>query len=217
MRHTYKMIDLTVCPSEFMEKEISRNDDINGRTVTMYNFIDEIKPLGAECENYVLYFGRYSEEKGISNLVKAAKKLSNIPFVFAGKGELENEVNSADNIKNVGFKTGDELRNIIEKALFTVLPAEWSENCPFSVMESQSLMTPVLGAKIGGIPELIDDCKTGILFESGNLKKLTEKIEYLYNNKELCRQMSENCRDIKYDTIKEYSEKLIKLYKEVIK
>ena len=170
LRHTYKMIDLTVCPSEFMEKEISRNDDINGRTVTMYNFIDEIKPLGAECENYVLYFGRYSEEKGISNLVKAAKKLSNIPFVFAGKGELENEVNSADNIKNVGFKTGDELRNIIEKALFTVLPAEWSENCPFSVMESQSLMTPVLGAKIGGIPELIDDCKTGILFESGNLK-----------------------------------------------
>ena len=176
-----------------MEKEISRNDDINGRTVTMYNFIDEIKPLGAECENYVLYFGRYSEEKGISNLVKAAKKLSNIPFVFAGKGELENEVNSADNIKNVGFKTGDELRNIIEKALFTVLPAEWSENCPFSVMESQSLMTP------------------------GNLKELTEKIEYLYNNKGLCRQMSENCRDIKYDTIKEYSEKLIKLYKEVIK
>ena len=183
----------------------------------MYNFIDEIKPLGAECENYVLYFGRYSEEKGISNLVKAAKKLSNIPFVFAGKGELENEVNSADNIKNIGFKTGDELRNIIEKALFTVLPAEWSENCPFSVMESQSLMTPVLGAKIGGIPELIDDGKTGILFESGNLKELTEKIEYLYNNKELCRQMSENCRDIKYDTIKEYSEKLIKLYKEVIK
>ena len=217
LRHTYKMIDLTVCPSEFMEKEISRNDDINGRTVTMYNFIDEIKPLGAECENYVLYFGRYSEEKGISNLVKAAKKLSNIPFVFAGKGELENEVNSADNIKNVGFKTGDELRNIIEKALFTVLPAEWSENCPFSVMESQSLMTPVLGAKIGGIPELIDDGKTGILFESGNLKELTEKIEYLYNNKELCRQMSENCRDIKYDTIQEYSEKLIKLYKEVIK
>ena len=217
LRHTYKMIDLTVCPSEFMEKEISRNDDINGRTVTMYNFIDEIKPLGAECENYVLYFGRYSEEKGISNLVKATKKLSNIPFVFAGKGELENEVNSADNIKNVGFKTGDELRNIIEKALFTVLPAEWSENCPFSVMESQSLMTPVLGAKIGGIPELIDDGKTGILFESGNLKELTEKIEYLYNNKELCRQMSENCRDIKYDTIKEYSEKLIKLYKEVIK
>ena len=90
-------------------------------------------------------------------------------------------------------------------------------DCPFSVMESQSLMTPVLGAKIGGIPELIDDGKTGILFESGNLKELTEKIEYLYNNKELCRQMSENCRDIKYDTIKEYSEKLIKLYKEVIK
>lgn len=105
----------------------------------MYNFIDEIKPLGAECENYVLYFGRYSEEKGISNLVKAAKKLSNIPFVFAGKGELENEVNSADNIRNVGFKTGDELRNIIEKALFTVLPCRMAVGklSAFSVMESR--------------------------------------------------------------------------------
>ncbi len=48
-------------------------------------------------------------------------------------------MNSADNIKNVGFKTGDELRNIIEKALFTVLPAEWSENCPFSVWSRRVL------------------------------------------------------------------------------
>ena len=70
-------------------------------------------------------FRQIFREGNIINLVKAAKKLGNIPFVFAGKGELENEVNSADNIKNVGFKTGDELRNIIEKALFTVLPAEW--------------------------------------------------------------------------------------------
>lgn len=217
IRHTYRMIDLTICPSEFMEKEISRNSDINGRTVTMYNFIDEIKPAGLKCENYVLYFGRYSEEKGISNLVKSAKELGNIPFVFAGKGELESEVNSADNIENVGFKTGSELRDIIEKALFTVLPAEWSENCPFSVMESQSLLTPVLGAKIGGIPELIDDGKTGMLFESGNLEELTEKIEYLYCNKELCSEMSEYCRNINYDTIKEYSEKLINMYKDVMK
>ena len=58
-----------------MEKKISRNDDINGRTVTMYNFIDEIKPLGAECENYVLYFGRYSEEREYQTLSKRQRNL----------------------------------------------------------------------------------------------------------------------------------------------
>ena len=96
-------------------------------------------------------------------------------------------MNSADNIKNVGFKTGDELRNIIEKALFTVLPAEWSENCPFSVMESQSLMTPVLGAKSAVFSNLSMTAKQAY-FESGNLKELTEKIEYCITTKELCRR-----------------------------
>lgn len=216
-RHTYKLIDKVVCPSEFMEKELMRNTDINGRTITLYNFIDEIIPLGIERENYVLYFGRYSEEKGIRTLIKAAKALPQVQFVFAGHGELEDEINKVDNIRNIGFKTGDELREAIEKAAFTVLASEWSENCPFSVMESQTLHTPVLGADIGGIPELIDDGVTGLLFESGNADDLTNKIKYLYDNKELCRRMSRNCTSISYDTISGYADKMIKLYEGMVK
>ena len=216
-KHTYKLIDRIICPSEFMEKELLHNMDLADRTQTLYNFIDEIKPTGIERENYVLYFGRYSEEKGIRTLIKAAKALPAVQFVFAGRGDMENEVNSVGNIRNMGFKTGAELRGIIEKAAFTVLASEWSENCPFSVMESQTLCTPVLGANIGGIPELIDEGVTGMLFESGNARELTEKIEYLYNNRELCRQMSENCKSISYDTISDYADKIVKIYEEMIK
>ncbi len=216
-KHTYKMIDKIVCPSKFMETELEANPDIYGRTETLHNFIEEIKPSGAERDNYVLYFGRYSEEKGIGTLIKVAKELPKIQFVFAGRGELENEINSVPNIRNIGFKTGDELNEVIEKAAFTVLPAEWSENCPFTVMESETLLTPVIGARIGGIPELIEDGKTGLLFESGSAEELKQKIEMLYNNKELCREMSRNCSGISYDTISGYTDKLLKIYKGLIK
>ncbi len=215
--HTYKFIDRVICPSAFMEKELKNNPDLIGRTTTIYNFIDEISPKGIERENYVLYFGRYSEEKGIRTLIKAAERLPKVQFVFAGKGDLEKEINAVPNIRNVGFKTGDELNEIIEKAAFSVLPSEWSENCPFTVMESQTMQTPVIGANIGGIPELIEEGKTGLLFESGNADELTERIEYLYNNRELCREMSANCADISYDTIADYTDKMIKLYKGLIK
>lgn len=215
--HTYKLIDKIVCPSEFMEKELMRNPDLYGRTMTLYNFIDEIKPSGAERENYVLYFGRYSEEKGIRTLIEAAKMLSAVQFVFAGRGDLESEINSVPNIRNVGFKTGDELNEIIEKAAFSVLPSEWSENCPFTVMESQTLHTPVLGARIGGIPELIEEGVTGMLFESAKAAELAEKIEYLHSNIELCEKMQENCASVSYDTVSEYSEKILRVYEECIR
>ncbi|MCC8169699.1 MAG: glycosyltransferase [Oscillospiraceae bacterium] len=211
-RHTYRVIDKVVCPSKFMETELLRNPDLAGRTVTLYNFIDEIKPSGAERENYVLYFGRYSEEKGIRTLIKAARALPEIQFVFAGRGELEPEISEVPNIRSVGFKSGAELNEIIEKAAFSVLPSEWSENCPFSVMESQTLRTPVIGACIGGIPELIEDGVTGLLFESGNAAELTEKIRYLHTNQEVCRRMSENCGELFYDAIPEYTEKILEIY-----
>ncbi len=213
---TYSLIDAAVCPSRFMERELLHNIDIAGKTKTLYNFIEDIKPSGAAREGYVLYFGRYSEEKGIRTLIKAAKALPDIQFVFAGAGELENEVKATANIRDMGFKSGKELRDIIEKAAFTVLPSEWSENCPFTVMESETLLTPVLGADIGGIPELIDEGVTGMLFESGNAEELTEKIAYLHANKELCAKMSENCSKITYDTVETYAEKILKIYSDCI-
>jgi len=129
----------------------------------------------------VLYFGRFSQEKGIGTLVEVAKELPDIPFVFAGSGPLEHLLEGIPNIKNVGFQRGEALEMLIREARFTVYPSEWYENCPFSVMESQMYGTPVLGANIGGIPELIRVGETGELFESGNEKELCTKLSRLWN------------------------------------
>ena len=162
--------------------------------------------------DYALYFGRFSEEKGIGTLIKVCKELPDVQFIFAGTGPLEETVNGIKNIKNVGFQKGEALEKLIREARFTIYPSEWYENCPFSVMESQMYGTPVLGANIGGIPELIRVGKTGELFESGNAEDLKKKIEKLWGDEKLCEQYSKNCKDISFDTIGEYYEKIMKVY-----
>ena len=148
----------------------------------------------------------------IGTLIKVCKELPDVQFIFAGTGPLEETVNGIKNIKNVGFQKGEALEKLIREARFSIYPSEWYENCPFSVMESQMYGTPVLGADIGGIPELIQVGKTGELFESGNAEDLKMKIEKLWGDKKLCEQYSKNCKDISFDTIGEYYEKIMKVY-----
>ena len=138
------------------------------------------------------------------------EELQEIPFVFAGNGPLEELVNQIANIKNVGFQTGKDLEELIQKAKFSIYPSEWYENCPFSVMESQMYGTPVLGADIGGIPELIRVGETGELFESGNAEELQQKINKLWNSQELLDQYTEKCKNSQFMQVEEYCEKLIR-------
>ena len=98
--------------------------------------VDQVEQKTVQKKDYVLYFGRYSQEKGIATLVQAAKELPQIPFIFAGSGPLEDMLKDVPNIKNVGFQRGEALEMLIREARFTVYPSEWYENCPFSVMES---------------------------------------------------------------------------------
>ena len=208
----YKYIDTMICCSEFLKKKMDSNPLFAVKTITLHNFIDKIEFKGVQKENYVLYFGRFSEEKGISTLIKVCKDLPEIPFVFAGTGPLEREIKDVSNIQNIGFKTGEELENLIRKAQFSIYPSEWYENCPFSVMESQMYGTPVLGANIGGIPELVIEGKTGELFTSGNVDDLKSKIKMLWEDKEKLMVYIDNCKKNRFDTIEEYVEKLMRIY-----
>lgn len=212
-RKVYKEIDVIISPSHFLAKKLSTNPVLKERMVVLHNFTDEVEPREYEKKPYVVYFGRYSEEKGIGTLVKVAKQLPHIPFVFAGNGPLEAEVNAVENIENRGFLSGEVLRKLISEARFTVYPSEWYENCPFSVMESQMYGTPVLGANIGGIPELIQVGKTGELFESGNGEELKMKIEALWNDPQKLNEYSENCANIQFDSISQYYVKLLDIYR----
>ncbi len=212
-RKVYKYIDCAICCSEFMKKMMDTNPIFKGKTIALHNFIDPVEWKSPDKKNYVLYFGRFSKEKGIETLLNVCRSLSHIPFVFAGSGPLEDKVRDINNIKYVGFKTGKDLEKLIREARFSIYPSEWYENCPFSVMESQAFGTPVIGAEIGGIPELIRKEETGELFTPGDTVQLKSKIESLWNDKDRNEQYIDNCQTLKFDTVDRYCEKIIEVYR----
>lgn len=217
-RRTYGMVDIIICPSEFMKRQLDTNPLLAEKTVMMRNFVQkpaEDAGRGDADADYVLYFGRFSEEKGIGTLLAACKALSDIPFVFAGSGPLEEQVAKVKNVENKGFVTGETLHRLIAGARFSVYPSEWYENGPFSVMESLMYGTPVLVSDLGGAPELVQAGRTGELFRGGDAEELTAHIRELWEQPELCRRYRENCKDIKFDTIGEYCDKIVRsVYKE---
>lgn len=205
----YRQIDKIICCSNFMKTKLDTNPVFASKTVVMHNFVDPVSPKEVQKKDYVLFFGRFSQEKGIITLVEAAKELPEIPFVFAGAGPLEYLLEGVSNIKNVGFQSGENLGDLIREARFTVFPSECYENCPFSVMESQMYGTPVLGANVGGIPELIQIGETGELFESGNVEELTRSIDTMYKDLTKLGAYYDKCQDIQFDILERYAQKLM--------
>lgn len=160
------------------------------QNITLYNFSTSVsdKPKTIPKDKYYLFFGRLSYEKGVSTLLEAFRHLSQCKLKIAGTGPKEAELKSlADkekirNVEFLGYKQGKELADLVSNAYFVIVPSEWYENNPMTIIEAYSLGTPVIGARIGGIPEIVQESVTGFQFESGNVKGLktaTAKAESL--------------------------------------
>ena len=148
-------------------------------------FVDPVKlelfavaPL-VEREDYYCYVGRLSQEKGVATLLRAASQLP-YKLKIAGDGpignDLRNKYADCKNIEFLGHCNADEVSRLISNARFSVIPSECYENNPLSVIESLCGGTPVIGADMGGIPELIS-ANSGIIFRSGDENSLQNAID----------------------------------------
>ncbi|MDR3218113.1 MAG: glycosyltransferase [Dysgonamonadaceae bacterium] len=175
-----KYTTLFIAPSQFMANKMISGGFNPNKISVLNNFIDldKIKKTAYEKEDYYCYVGRLSPEKGIYTLVKAAQQLPN-KLVIVGSGDLQ-DLPLHENIEYAGRLQWPKVKEILEKARFSVIPSEWYENNPLSVIESLCLGTPVLGANIGGIPELIKENISGNLFEPGNIAALKDSIKEMY-------------------------------------
>lgn len=216
-RGIYSKFDAIVCPSAFIKEKLDTNRVLAEKTVVLRNFIAENDPSHYKPKDYILYFGRFSQEKGLLELLEVCKNLPEIPVILAGSGPLEDTVNSKlkdmPNVKNVGFQSGAALKKLIGEARFTIYPSVWYENCPFSVIESITMGTPVLGSDMGGIPELLQNNQAGQLFPAGDLNAMQEAIETMWRNESLLEQYRQGCRHAHFDTLPEYYEKLMSIYR----
>lgn len=181
-RKSYDAIDYIITPSNFYRNKFIEFGISPNRVVHIPNFLDRDMPfvnVREDREKYFLYFGRLSEEKGILTLVKAMTNVNaNLYIVGSGplKENIENYIkdNNLTNVIMLGFKSGQELIDIVGNAKAVILPSEWYENGPYSAIEALQLGRPIIGANIGGIPELVDE--NGYLFESGSVQDLVNNI-----------------------------------------
>jgi len=213
--HTYKHIKYLICPSRFMAEKLAEFGVSSRKIKVLHNFtVPNRGNFNVNKKEQVLYFGRISEEKGIKTLLEAIGELKNIKFVFAGAGPLSEELMKYPNIEYLGYKSGVELFDLISQSLFSIIPSEWYENCPMSILESFSLGTPVIGSNIGGIPELIKHDSTGLLYRTGDKEDLVSKINELYKNRSKLAEMTKQCvgEADKY-SIDNYYENIMEIYK----
>lgn len=176
--------DLFICPSRFMEGKMAKGGFDKHKLTTLCNFIDVDKckkDSYTEKEDYCCFLGRISNEKGIRTLIKAANQLP-YKLKIIGGGPLDTEMRTLakSNVEFMGFRQWNDIKEIIGKARFSILPSECYENNPLTIIEAQCLGTPVLGARIGGIPELIEEGVSGLCFESKNVEDLKDKIKDMF-------------------------------------
>jgi glycosyltransferase involved in cell wall biosynthesis len=175
--------------------------------------------------NYFLYIGRLSSAKGILTLIRAFMMLgyTRARLLVVGEGpfkkQLIEKADSDTRINFTGYLSGDALKKTAQNALAVILSSELYENAPLSILESFAYGKLVIGSRVGGIPELIDDGINGFLFEAGNIDDLREKLEIVLNMSS--KGISEMGRAARQKAEKHYDaelhyEKLIALYHRVL-
>jgi glycosyltransferase involved in cell wall biosynthesis len=145
------------------------------------NFVDhETVRSSSPRGNHFVYFGRLSTEKGVDTLLEAAIR-AKVELRLIGSGPVESALRkrveaSGAQVRFLGHLTGPSLWENVGGARAAVLPSECYENAPLSILEAYACAVPVIGARIGGIPELVLEGETGSLFESGNVDSLTDEL-----------------------------------------
>ena len=223
-------ISAFIMVSQFIkDKHIKYYPTIAAKCHQVYNSVD-IKAYAKYVinpklkENYYLYLGRLSYEKGVDTLIDVFAECPNLNLKIAGTGPIEDELKykveklGLQNIEFLGYINGDNLYKTIASAKYTMVPSQWFENNPLSIIESFALGTPVIGSIIGGIPELIDDAVDGYLHQINSKESILNKLEE--SNKLSIAAYSKQCESSLNKSIASfdneiYYTKLIEIYNSV--
>lgn len=194
-------LDKLISPSEFLKNIMVESGISNDKVKFIPNFvsINEFNPEYSN-EGYFLYAGRLSFEKGVKTLLKAFKQLPDTGLKIVGTGPLEEELfkfkeeNEITNVSFEGYQSGENLKELFKNCIGLIIPSEWHENAPMTIIEAFASGKPVIGTKLGGIPEMVEQDKTGFLFEPKNDLELAEKVKELSLNPDKVVEMGKQAR-----------------------
>jgi glycosyltransferase involved in cell wall biosynthesis len=199
-------VSIVIALNLFAKKRLMSAGFDSRRVVVIPNMVeipDEASDPGEGRS--AVFSGRMSPEKGASTLLEAARMVPQIPVRLMGDGPALDQLR-ADAPKNATFLgqlPADRVALEYRKASFLVAPSQWYEGCPLVISEAMSHGVPVIASRIGGLPELVDDEVTGLLFEPGNAAELARHMDALWQDPDGRRRMGEQGRR---KAVREYSE-----------
>lgn len=237
-----RRIDRVIAPSRFMRSKLIEGGWPEDKVVFLQNFaddaiLDRAANAGADAtdrENpYLLFFGRLSVEKGVDTLLRAFDAVlpslpQNMRLVVVGDGPdaadfkaLASSLGCASRIEFAGYQTGGALQAYVERASLAIASSRWRENMPYSIVEAFAAGTPVIGTNIGGIPELVDEGKTGFICEPGGVQSMADAISRGANaflDRSAYSRLQSNCRSYVMENCsrEKFMSDLVNLYKESI-
>lgn len=224
LKGTYKKVDRFISPSNFLySKLVADNRPLfENRTTVIHNFVNK-KSLPEEIKNnfgfpYIAFAGRLSPEKGTQILKDAASLLPDTQFVVMGGGPDEKMLSDIPNIHLTGFVTGKTLDENIAGAKAVAVPSVCFENCPMAILEGQQLAVPSVTMNMGGMAELVEDGKTGVLSKAVTAESFAAAIKDILSDETRLEKMKENCLENAktFLDIDSYCKKLLEIYSEVI-
>lgn len=237
-----RRIDRVIAPSRFMHSKLIEGGWPEDKVVFLQNFaddaiLDRAANAGADTtdrENpYLLFFGRLSAEKGVDTLLRAFDAAlpslpQNMRLVVVGDGpdaagfkSLASSLGCASRIEFAGYQTGGALQAYVERASLAIASSRWRENMPYSIVEALAAGTPVIGTNIGGIPELVDEGKTGFICEPGDVPSMADAISHgtsAFLDRSAYLMLQRNCRSYVMENCsrEKFMNDLVNLYKESI-
>lgn len=237
-----RRIDKVIAPSRFMRSKLIEGGWPEGKVVFLQNFaddaiLDHAANAGADATDrespYLLFFGRLSAEKGVDTLLRAFDAaLPSLPqdmrLVVVGDGpdagefkELASSLGCAARIEFAGYQSGRALQAYVERASLAIASSRWRENMPYSIVEAFAAGTPVIGTNIGGIPELVDEGKTGFICEPGVVPSMADAISRGTNaflDQAAYSRLQFNCRSYVMENCsrENFMNDIVNLYKESI-
>lgn len=238
-------VDLYIALTEFARKKFIQGGLPGEKIVVKPNFIasdelgvmsDELRVMSDEVklityhpslitqQSYVLFVGRLSPEKGIQTLLRAWKGLKRVPLKVLGDGPLWKEVEDfiekegLSYVEILGHRPRDEVFRLMKEAGVLVFPSECYENFPMAIAEAFACGLPVLASRLGAMEEIVEDGRTGLLFEPGNAEDLAEKVAWAWEHPKELEEMGREARreyEAKYTAERNY-EMLMEIYGKVV-
>ncbi|MCO5142617.1 MAG: glycosyltransferase family 4 protein [Oligoflexia bacterium] len=194
-------VDAVIALNEFAKSKMIKGG-INERKIHVrFNYSEDFGER-SKIENYAIYFGRISKEKGVHTLIKAWR--AEFPLLYlVGEGEIDASWKENSNIKFIQGLEREEALDFLKKARFFILPTECYEGgTPLSVIEALSYGIPVLVSRIGGLGEIIKDKENGLYFEAGDCDSISTCIDSFLRDAELEKRLAGNARNLYIEKFK---------------